>query len=510
MVKNTNVLATNRPVSIGCQFGLFKDYKYPLSPIQNNETLYNWCARIHRLCCSSNARNTCMQLFGHATCGLKHDFPGNINQLVKNTSSAHLPEFLAANHTSLSFFRPFLRIEEFDKLLQYMISSEGNHIKGLLGLSKGGVGTPFPLKTCPDCVIESRDNYGLSLWDIHYQWPTFRICPIHQRSLFVAPENFHKAVMKQWFLPHDIDLNLWECKYEFNQQTSKILAQLATWSIFLQRYNGNPLEPDILRLLYHLQAKNIGFTTLDGSLKFKQLRVAFIQRYQSIFQIKGFEFLQRTNQEHGGFIGLLLRDFQGNRFPIKHIFLMDYLFDSPESFGEYYQHLKNAKLNHTLSNIENELTSTRRVLENLVKSGSSINAAALSLGVNVATAFNHIRDQHIDFQKRPRVLTSSTEAELIHFLKVGLNRKIIIKEMNIKKGFLTKYLNKNTSLKACWSKANFNFRRNEYREKFISLLNDNPTLPINKIRKISKNGFEWLLYNDLEWLKQQLPCIWRR
>jgi len=37
-----------------------------------------------------------------------------------------------------------------------------------------------------------------------------------------------------------------------------------------------------------------------------------------------------------------------------------------------------------------------------------------------------------------------------------------------------------------------------------------PGLPIKTIRRLPKNGSQWLYNNDREWLQEVLPAIWKR
>ena len=84
------------------------------------------------------------------------------------------------------------------------------------------------------------------------------------------------------------------------------------------------------------------------------------------------------------------------------------------------------------------------------------------------------------------------------------------RELAIQPSFIKDYLATHTDLDKIWAEKRFVRLQEQYRENFLRVLENTPSLPIKKIRRIPGNGFQWLYNNDLEWLHAVLPAIWRR
>jgi hypothetical protein len=108
------------------------------------------------------------------------------------------------------------------------------------------------------------------------------------------------------------------------------------------------------------------------------------------------------------------------------------------------------------------------------------------------------------------VLTSDKQQKLDGLLKLGAERNEIARALAIRAGFIKDYLTDNPGLRTAWKTAYEAKQRTEYREHFLEVLENNPGVPVRRIRRIPGSGFEWLYRNDRDWLAGHLPEIWRR
>jgi len=309
-------------------------------PILATETVYSWCARIHRLIGHENSSKTYRLLFEHNSVGICHDFPSKLSLLIKNTSLPHNPESLVTEHTALGFYKSFLTEDLFSRYVNNALFGGSPDIKTLLGVNKSGALYPFALKYCHECAAHSIKHFGYSIWKTNQQWPSVHICDTHHKLLTSAPNGFHNKTLKKWYLPHDGIISLWPEQTGVTENTLVILSRISKWSTYLRKYNNQPLDSHLLKTLYHLQARNHGFFSSDGLLMFQQFRKAFIHEYKDLTFIKGFEFLNEIHKEHGGVLGVILKKYSGDRFPLKHILMIDFLFSSPASFSKNYHLIK--------------------------------------------------------------------------------------------------------------------------------------------------------------------------
>lgn len=315
----------------------------PFCSIFDEESIYSWCARLHRLHGQASALKTCRLLFEHNSAGLHHDFPRKLSTLVKNTGLQCNPRILLTEHTALGSYNAFLTKNKFNEAVDSALVGHHPDIKTLLGGNKSGALYPFALKYCPECVSHSIQQFGYSIWETNHQWPSVHVCGVHNRLLISAPKGFHNKTLNRWYLPHDDLVSQWPKQTDVTENALEILFRICNWAMYLTKYNDHPLSNYLLRTLYHLQARNHGFVASDGSLMFQQLKKAFIHQYQDIAPIKGFEFLGDVNKDHGGMLGVILKQYSGDRFPLKQILMIDFLFESHASFSKSYHLIQSIK-----------------------------------------------------------------------------------------------------------------------------------------------------------------------
>lgn len=477
----------------------------------HGETLYSWSARYHRLSCNVCASATSQQLFGHPNAGLRHDFPAYLDRFVERTRGfLGTAEEIIFTRTAFGLFALFLGDTLAIESIHRMQSDTNMRIKRTLGLLASRIGTPAPLKACSDCMRRDKDLAGTTWWHLEHQWPTVHVCREHGCRLMVAADGVHQATRRQWFLPHDLLHRDWSNNTQQSPAELGRLMRLATWTQTLLEARRAPFDPALLRHTYHMGAKSHGWVALDGSLRFKQLRTAFLETHAGLERLRGLEFLSTAQAEHGGFLGLLLRQFAGYRHPSKHLSLIAFLFETTEDFLREYQDACTAAEANGPGNLNDRLTTSRERLLTMVREGRSINAAAHSLGLPVTQAIRHLTQQGVAYRRRPRILDQTKEKQLVDELRTGRDRDEIAAELGIRQAFIKDYLAQHPDLRAVWMENNMTRRKELYRARFLEVLTMNPGLPIRQIRRLPHNGFQWLYRNDRAWLIKNLPAIWCR
>lgn len=477
-----------------------------------DQSLYSWCSVFHRASGNIDAGTTSRQLFGHRDAAFIHDLPWRLNRFELATQCLlGKAEHVALTRTLAGFYAPFLPAEKFRRLLDSMNGNQLGAIKAELGLSRSGIVTSGVHKACVDCMEEERSRLGLTYWHFEHQWPSVAICEKHQTLLwrFETPGNSKRS--RVFYQPLAISPTAWIRGRDISSRSRRLLLSLVAWSKHLAACPGLHLDEELLRWTYLLQAKQRSWTAFDGNLRLQRLKEAFHAEFQEISMLPGFAIAADTEGPNAGFLGGMFRQVVGQRHPVKHLLLLNFLFDGPEAFLKTYADHEAVRNEGGVAALIENLTEARFKLKGWIENQiMSVNKAAQTVGVPTTQAIKYLDKVGVRREKRPRIVGTETEERLRTLLSQGVERAAIAKELNIRRSFIKDYLATHADLEEIWSERDFLKRQERYREKFLGVLHDNPGLPVKRIRRIPGNGFQWLYKNDLDWLKSVLPAIWRR
>lgn len=482
-----------------------------LPRIYDDETLFSWCARYHRLTCNIDPRATSRQLFGHPHAGLRHDLPGNLDCFLRITQGKlGTSEQLLYQRTHFGLFAPFLAPQKLEDLIQGLCAGKHSVVHRALGLTRLGNDFTPQLKVCDACFAEDSLSCPSGWWHQNHQWLPVMTCLEHRRPLQSLALERTRYGLEEWVLPDRSSIAARRSPSRSDDQL-RILTKIARWTLFLiQRPNLN-LQSNLLRHIYMLKSLQHGWIAFDGTLRFADLCGAFLEEYTALIDLPGLGFLKDARKINGGFLGFLLRQLEGQRHPIKHIYLMAFLFDNEDEFLEMYQSASALAAQEGQASLQRKLTTRRDQLMALVANeGKSVTAASNQIGVSPTMAIRFLEKSGTSFERRARVLTPELRQRLDEMLRCGERRDEIAKTLSIRTGYIKNYLTQNKELKAAWSTANQQKVLNQYRKRFLQVLCDNPGVPIKRIRRMPMNGFQWLFRNDREWLEKHLPAIWHR
>lgn len=492
------------------QHQLFDTENIFLPPPIEGETLYSWCVRFHRLSTNTQSRLTSRQLFNNFTAGFRHDFPTHLTNLMENTNRLFCSvENLIYDKTILAIYAPFLSPQAIKTVIQAMQKGGYSQIKNQLGLRSGYIFTAAPLKACPSCMQKDASS-GMAWWHLEHQLPTVRICPEHGDYLLMATQEFHSRGINDWLFPTDLPLNSWQDFPDLDESAITRLRSLCNWSLRLMKYRNRQFDNDLLRLTYHLRARAMGWSSIDGILKLDQVRLAFRDAYKCLEDLPGFTFIRETIHDHGGFIGAILLKIGINKDPLRHVILMEFLFGQPDIFIAEYERVLSTSSRLGNGSLWAELMDSRSHLKLLVAdAGYSANAAARQLDIPLGQAISFLRKEGIEYKRRHRILDQQKEGKLIKLLKAGEAGGEIASKLGIRQSFIYDYVARHPELRNSWRNALQKSLVENNRAKFLRSLADNPGLPIKNMRGNSENCFRWLQLNDKVWLKQNLPSIWQ-
>ncbi|WP_075256807.1 TnsD family Tn7-like transposition protein [Herbaspirillum camelliae] len=481
-------------------------FPYDLWPkFLDQESLYSWCARVHRLSGGLSSKATSKQLFGDKLSGVRTDFPTPLNSLLGEVGSAlGSAESILTDRTMFGFYRGFLPVERCDELADAVMKGPFSRVHYALGLSASLSFTSRCLKFCRHCLGEQA-NGKVGWWKITEQWPAVFVCNVHGQPL----DRFLIERGAEWLLPIDA------LRAEPLRQTvldGSSLSHLAKISQICREMLqtiGLDLQTETLRYCYLFAARDRGLLSMDGALRLAELRADWLKWAGTAIELPELLFAKEVGDANGGFIGQLVRSYPGIRHPLKHFLLIAYLFDGLAEFRETNKIVSEILRSEGTDAAKSHLCNLRTKLAALVVGGEkSVNAAAADIGVAPSQAIKYLKKVRIEYARRPRIVGTSKEERLVELLQSGSPRSVICRELNLHNRFIKDYLSRRPALRSTYQAASLERTREVYRSNFLRIVQVYPSMRLKEIQKIPQNGYQWLRRNDAEWLSAVLPSLW--
>lgn len=128
-----------------------------------------------------NVESVNMELFGARGMSATVDLPSHLDHLNGALPAGHHYSTgrLIDEHTLFPFYEPFLPAERAKRVRKDMGGTDGTAIHKLAGVTPSNVRLPDRLRFCPTCVDEDRREYKGPYWHRLHQVPGVEVCPTH-------------------------------------------------------------------------------------------------------------------------------------------------------------------------------------------------------------------------------------------------------------------------------------------------------------------------------------------
>jgi transposase len=418
---------------------------------------------------------------------------------------------LLRGRTLFGFYAPFLSTEDERTVLQSLLG-DGTGAWEKLGIKRAGINRINPLKLCPDCVREQIAAVGYAYWKTEQQLPTAYVCKTHADwlQLVVVPQR--RGALQAFHAPDDPHELINLLQPDTTKDEKKRMLRLGDWGDYIFGSRGLRLTETTLRHCYLHQAKVRGWLTFEGTVRMQQLRDAFVKEHQVILRHFDKELFGNLMGINGGFLAYLVRQLPSRRHPIKHLLLINFLFEQEAELIEVTEKVQAAYADGGEPAIKKLLCDARERLYHFVAvEGQSMNRAAAAVGIPVSRAAKYLNKRGVEQrERRPRIVGTNKERQLLEMLAAGQDRKKITQALGLGVAFIKDYLASKPQLKEEWEKKYHSQQLSRHRERLLAVLEENPGVPIKSIRRIPGNGFQWLYNHDREWLRLILPAIWKQ
>jgi len=497
------------------------DWPPHLPVIGTGESLYSWCATLHRRSCTGSALETSSRLFGSRYAGLLHDFPAHLSEFVLRTQGRVADaRTLALQHTLLGYFVPFLQKVRAESLIQGVAAGAVPDLKMRLGIPASGVGGYHPLRCCVECIRWDRENVGWPIWHIEHQMPSVLVCRLHQRPLVQRWHRITPVHRREWLLPTiDPGPELSEIRPADDQALGALL-RLAEMSAYATEQLSGALDQSSISRTYRAWAEAQSGMTKDGSLRHETLQRALSSRFDKLRTAFGQLGPVAYLPDLGAILGSLARQRPKPAHPLKHLLLITSMFDDWQGFWTMHQHSERTIPCEDVAPARGSavtcqpgarhlaLDEKQSAFLCLIQRGDGIRAASISAGISVSTGVRWATRHGAMFVRRTRVLVPSVMEPLRQDLARGVDRTSAAQTHKVSLVTINRLLSTDHALRDAWAEARVHAARIKNRASMLRLISEHPGLPISKLRKLPGSGWMWLYRHDKEWLATALPSLW--
>ncbi|WP_159961245.1 TnsD family Tn7-like transposition protein [Pseudomonas sp. R76] len=426
-----------------------------------DETLFSLCSRQHLVMGNLDPATTSTAVLGLSEKFIKHDIPCGIAALEQN--GFHYwgnAESILLHHTIFSVFIPF---QNKTKIEDAIVTIKGDRIDSLkyrLGLVSSGFGAEHPLKACPYCMREDVYAHGIAYWHLTHQYPGVLICPRHQAWLMVSTKS-----------------RRWSGRFEWSLPTKDCLIQQASsqklWlrPAFLNLAN-NVIDLAVIGRVMSLESCAVAATYRTAVLQGGR-SASLLDRIEPLRRFHLFESLPEDEKSTESFMSQLIRPPRRSIHPLKHLLLIDWLFDDLRSFLKAYD------------------AEVARLVQRVASTTSRKPDKQVSLSNAAAPTKN---------TPRPKRLKGELKEVLLSKLGKGIPKQKLCEELEISISTINRLLRANPVTNALAIEARNSRELAEHRAQWRYLHNLHPELGVQALRNIIPSIYAWLYRNDKAWL----------
>lgn len=426
-----------------------------------DETLFSLCSRQHLVMGNLDPATTSTAVLGLRKQFIKHDIPCGIAALEQTGfeywGSA---ESILLNHTIFPLFVPFQNKIKIEDAIRTAKSDRMDSIKYRLGLISSGFGAEHPLKACPYCMHEDVHAHGIAYWHLTHQYPGVLICPRHQAWLMASTKSRRWSGRFEWSLPaEEYLIEQASCQELWSRPVFLALADNVIDLAYIGRTTS--FEPCAVAAAYRK-------AVFQGSRS-----ASLFDRTEPLRRFHLFESLPADKKSSESFVNQLVRTPRRSIHPLKHLILIDWLFDDLHSFLEAYK------------------AEVARSAQQVASTPSQTPDKPVSLSSSGVTAKN---------APRPKRLKGQLKEDLLSKLAEGVSKQVLCEEFQITVSTINKLLRAHAATYAIALKARHRREIDEHRSQWQHLHSLSPELGVQTLRNTMPSLYAWLYRNDKVWL----------
>ena len=479
-----------------------------------DETLYSVVGRYHRLGGFADDRSTSTKLFGNANSGFMHDFPCGIDTLCLAVDGwAEQHSSIIRKYTILPFYEPFLSEDALQEVIEAMRHGKGERIKFILGLTASRLDATHPLRACPTCLQEDTTRHGAAYWHRAHQLPCVHVCDYHAIPLVILPLKTNRLSKQRFLLPCDIARSDQIQATQSDKELAKCLLEFSRTARHLLDARLPSFDANLLQNIYREGAAAAGYMLKSGNIDQQRLKGAFFERFGPLEGIPEFTETIDSARSDTSFLASLLRKPRGQKHPIKHLLLIQLLYDGLPSFltaartdrAHIAQCEIRIRLRHSPTIGIDEAT-VARMRQLLLDENLPLRSATTQLGMTTSTLAIRAEQAGIPVKHRSKLLVPAFRKRIAADLQQGAMIKAVCARHHVSKSSVQRLLQADQGLRDAWEQARYLDERNNRRSQLQSLITANPASSRSELREALGAGhYHWLARNDKAWIESILP-----
>lgn len=426
-----------------------------------DETLFSLCSRQHLVLGNLDPATTSNAMLGLSEKFIKHDIPCGLAAFQK-TSFQYLgsPESILFDHTIFPLFVPFQTKSKIENAIETVKGDRIDSLKYRLGMISSGFGAEHPLKACPGCMHEDAHTYGVAYWHLSHQYPGVLICPKHQAWLRASTQSRRWSGRFAWSLPTD-DILIEQALLDESWSRSACLSISEKVLDLASIGRRGCLELGAVAATYRAALLQGGRST------------SLLDHTEPLRHFYLFESLPADERSADSFVSQLIQPPRRSIHPLKHLVLIDWLFDDLTSFLNAYK---------------GELA---RAPLQVVSPPTRAPDERVPAPIGAVSARSH---------PRPKRLKGRLKEELLSKLADGAAKRELCEEFQITISTINKLLRAYPATYAQALETKHHRELDEHRHQWQNMHGLYPRLGVKALRNKTPSLYAWLYRNDKTWL----------
>lgn len=482
-----------------------------------DETSYSLASRYHRLSGHSTPKTTARLLFGHARRGYQHDLAAGLEHLSAVAKGfLGSAEAIALDHTIAPYYLAFATDSIRAATLRRMAGPEIGSLKYSLGLLTSGLRANHPLRGCAECERQDLRDYGVSYWHLAHQYPTAILCSDHRVPLWYEHSKADGSARFEWLLPDEIPSRCRSTSaIEPDQSHGQSIAdRITAMSVQLAMFgrDGSFSHIQMHKTLRHRLDAH-GLLTKAGSVRKKLAVNAYLQSAGVLGSLSLLRGLPTAETAASRQLSRLLRLDRSFAHPARYVAVIAWLWPTWSAFWSDYLQASNhpiesARRPADAATVLQDRRSESELTE-LMSGGVTLSAAAVKVGLSIATAQRVAVRDGMPLKRRPKKLTADRRALLHERATQGRSKHEMATEVALSPQTVMRFINTEPGLRTRWLSARDRRIAEIHRRAWRSAIARSGNDGAARARSLAPAAYAWLYRHDRDWLASSMSSVGR-